>query len=45
MGQQRLNYNILCYIHKNHLINVDLNIILKQFISRTDIRCNIFGNR
>ena len=43
LAQERLNYNIVCSIHKELLMDVSLDAILRQFISRTEIRRNMFG--
>ena len=43
VGQERLNNNLICNIHKSMLMEIDLNVILDEFINRSVIRRNRFG--
>ena len=44
MSQKRLNYAVVCNVHKHLLDDVDINIIVNEFISRSEIRKKRFGN-
>jgi hypothetical protein len=43
MGQTRLNSTAICHIHKSLLDQVDLSLLMTEFISKSEIRKNIFG--
>ena len=43
VGQERLNNNMICNIHSNMLMKIDLNVILNEFVNRSVIRRNRFG--
>ena len=42
LGQEKLNSNTDCNIHKNILMNVDLESILNTFVQRSAVRRNMF---
>ena len=44
MTQQRLNYSAVCHVHKSVLDEVDTVLLATNFVSRSDIRKNMFGN-
>lgn len=43
MGQTRLNAVSLCHIHKDLIDNVNMASLMREFVSRTEIRGNKFG--
>jgi hypothetical protein len=43
MTQQRLNSVALCHVHQDLLDSIDMDAILRDFVSRSEIRKNIFG--
>ena len=45
VGQERLNSNIVCNIHKDILMSIDLNNIVSEFAQRSVIRRNMFGTK
>ena len=42
--QPRLNSAAVCHIHKELLDEVDTDALLREFISRSEIRENLFGH-
>ena len=44
MGQVRLNSATICHVHKHRLDEIDLRLICKEFIGRTETRRNAFGH-
>ena len=44
MGQKRLNFNAVCSIHKDLLKQVDIRVILQDFINKNSNRRNKFGS-
>lgn len=44
MTQERLNSVAVCHIHQDLLDRIDMDAIMRDFVSRSEIRKNIFGN-
>ena len=44
MTQERLNSVAVCHIHQDLLDRIDMDAIMCDFVSRSEIRKNIFGN-
>eukprot|EP00057_Strongylocentrotus_purpuratus_P004331 XP_003728488.1 PREDICTED: uncharacterized protein LOC100891064 [Strongylocentrotus purpuratus] len=44
MGQVRLNSATICHVHKHRLDEIDLRLICKEFIGRTETRRHAFGH-
>ena len=44
MTQERLNSVAVCHIHQDLLNRIDMDAVMHDFVSRSEIRKNIFGN-
>jgi len=44
MSQRRLNAVAVCNTHQDILDDIDITAIAVEFVSRSDIRRNMFGN-
>jgi hypothetical protein len=44
MTQHRLNYVAVCHVHQQTLDDVSVNDLLCEFVSRSDIRRNLYGS-
>jgi hypothetical protein len=44
MGQVRLNSAAICHVHKDRLSDLDIYLLTKEFVDRSEIRRNAFGN-
>ena len=44
MTQERLNSVAVCHIHRDLLDCIDMDATMRDFVSRSEIRKNIFGN-
>jgi len=44
MSQERFHDAMICLVHKEVCESLDFSILIKEFISRTEIRRNLFGS-
>jgi hypothetical protein len=44
MTQERLNSVAVCHIHQDLLDRIDMDAIMRDFVSRSEIRKKVFGN-
>jgi len=43
MSQNRLNNVAVSHCHQDLLDRIDINVLMKEFIGRSDVRINMFG--